>query len=212
MCFFWKSYKVAECVFCQSPAKMIWHFAVGKANNWQKAWNAVIMAADKTGIPHSASGHHDDSTLCSTLRWWRPRDDGRWLVVALVTGERQTVAGRRWWQTLFSTVLYPRPPFLSPSPSSSPLPAVLQNKSRDKCRSVSVSMDTRGAAAKTAAKPFHSRHCAWRQCSSDPRPPRPPSHYTLLDSLGSADRCSVKHALIHKTHSVFTSWGCYDLL
>lgn len=129
---------LALCCWCCTSA--------GEANSCQKDWSGVIMDADKTGIPQSASGHHDDSSLCNTLRRCELRDDRRWVPVVLVTGH--TTAGRRWWQTLFSSVLYPRPSFLSPS-SPAPLPsrsaaAVLQNKSRDKCRSVSVSMDTRG--------------------------------------------------------------------
>lgn len=40
--------------------------------------------------------------------------------------------------------------------------------------------------------------------TATPPPPSslPPPTVTLLHSLGSADRCLVKHALIHKTHSV----------
>lgn len=105
------------------------------------------MAADKTGIPCAASGYHDDSTL------WALSADGGWEMTGagfqlFKSLDRQTVASRHWWQTLCSTVLYPHPSFLPPS-LSLPLPAcstaaVLQNKSRDKCRSVTVSMDTRG--------------------------------------------------------------------
>lgn len=101
-----------------------WHCSSAvKANSCQKDWNGVIMVVDGTGIPLSASGHHDDSSLCSTLRWWEQRDDGRWDSDVLVTGQ----TGRRWWQTLFSLVPLsgslpapPKPPPLPPCSRVSP--------------------------------------------------------------------------------------------
>lgn len=56
-----------------------WHCSLVQATSCQKYWDGVIMVPDRTGIPCSASGHHDDSTVWSTLGWWDElRNDGRW--------------------------------------------------------------------------------------------------------------------------------------
>ncbi len=126
MCFFWKCYKVAESAFL---TKMIWHFAVGEADNCQRVWNGVTMAADKTGIPHSASGHHDDSSRCSTLRWWRLRDDGCWCFSCFSEWRdkpKPVDAGDRVTDTIlhcslssFLAPLSPRPSLRAPLPPCS---------------------------------------------------------------------------------------------
>lgn len=75
-------------------------------------------------------------------------------------------------------------------------------------------MDTRGLLQRLLQSLF-TRTIVLRDNGSQTHAPPlapPPSYYTLLDSLGSADRCSVKHALIHKTHSVLIWWGYKDLL
>lgn len=104
----------------QHRTKMIWHLRCWPGCH--KLWNGVIMAADKTGIPPHLllQGHHDDSSVWSTLRWRRLRE------CSALGCFRQTVTGRRWWQTLFSSVLSlslsPRPSFLPPSLSPRPSP------------------------------------------------------------------------------------------
>lgn len=97
-----------------------------------------------------------------------------------------------------------RPP--GPSLPACSTAAILQNKSRDKCRSVSVSMDTGGLLQRLSQSLFTHAIVQGNNGSQTHAPShtRPPP-CTPLDSLGSADRCSVKHALIHKTHPVVVS-------
>lgn len=146
----------------------------------------VIMAADKTGYPHSASGHRDDSSLCSTLRWWRLRDDdGRRAAVA--PGRLQPVdAGDRHYSSPLSS-----PPHSSLSvtlPLAPPLPPIRHAPRERAQRQIRISIcfhGYRGAAAKTAAKPFQSRHCAWETMVLRPTPPSSslPLHTTPLSRV-----------------------------
>lgn len=118
-------------------------------------------------------------------------------------------AGDRHYSLLFSTLAPHSSLRLPPHPSlTRSTAAVLQNESRDKCRSVSVSMDTRGLLQRLPQSLFTDAIVLGDNGSQTYAPPSSSLHYTLLDSLGSADRCSLKHALIHKTHSIFI---CRDL-
>lgn len=109
-------------------AALLWHFVclVGQNvaacvhQNTSQRWFGTLLLVrlpeimegshyvDKTGILPSYSGHHDDSSLWSTSRW------------RTLDCFSQTTASRRWWQTLFSAVLYPRPSLLAPSLSPRP--------------------------------------------------------------------------------------------
>lgn len=70
--FFLNGWQDFRFCFASLITQMIWHFAVGtssasEAHSCQTDWNEVIIDADKAGIPHSASGHHNESSLCSTV-------------------------------------------------------------------------------------------------------------------------------------------------
>lgn len=202
------------CRVCASPTSHKDDLALCCWQGCQKVCNGVIMAADKTGIPNSASGHHDDSSLCSTLRWRRLRDDGC-SAFGCLSDWRDTPqpvdAGDRHYSPLFS-IFAPHssrrlPPSRLPACSAA---TMLQNK-----RQMQISIcfhGYQGGCCKDCCKAFWLTPLCLETMLLRPTPPSVPSHYTLLDSLGSADRCSLKHALIHKTYPVFTCWGCYDLM
>lgn len=120
--FFWKCHKVAD--FHQHYTKMIWHLhtAVGEAaRKWRMRSSWLLI---KTGIAYSASGHHDDSSVWSALRWWSMRDDGGWLLAVLETGQTDRSRLPVTDTVLHCSLLIP---FSSPLPACSAA-AVLQKR------------------------------------------------------------------------------------
>ena len=131
-------------------------------------------------------------------------DDGSWEMTPCAGIQMfQWVAGAvergdRHYSPLFS---------VCPPPPSQPT-AVLQNDSVciSTCRWECVSMVTGELLQRLPQKSLFTLAIVLGDngCQTGPPPPGlHTTHYTLLHSLGSADRCSVKHALIHKTHPLF---------
>lgn len=188
-----------------------WHRSSVQATSCQKYWDGVMVAADRTGISRSASGHHDDSTVWSTLGWW----DGSWEMTGRWDSDvswlgRPVDAGDRHYSPLFP---------LSPLASllSRPLPNPLHC-----CRAPWIIPETNAdehlfpwwprGCCKDCRKAFSlTLLCLGDNGSQTHTPLVFPSHYTLLHSPGSADRCSMKQALTHKTHCVLSCVDYYGL-